>query len=115
LKILIAEHLNSEYNLLKDYLNEQYILYRALDGEDAVFIFFKGMQDIIFIDLMMPKVNSYEATDAIRQISTSVFIVAIADLAEKEKINFFLKGFNAFLSLPINKKQLFDILKTSGT
>ena len=114
LKILIAEHLDSEYNLLKDYLNEQYVLYRALDGEDAVSIFFKEMPDIIFMDLMMPKVNGYEATDAIRQISTSVFIVAMADLVEKEKINFFLKGFNAFLSLPINKKQLFEILKISG-
>lgn len=114
LKILIAEHLDPEYNLLKDYLNEQYALYRAFDGEEAVSIFFKEMPDIIFIDLMMPKVNGYEATDAIRQISTSVFIVAMADLVEKEKINFFLKGFNAFLSLPINKQQLFDILKTSG-
>jgi PleD family two-component response regulator len=47
LKILIAEHLDSEYNLLKDYLNERYVLYGALDREDAISIFFKEMPDII--------------------------------------------------------------------
>ena len=69
-KVLLAEDndLNAEISIVQ--LEELGMeIERAIDGEDAVRIFRdnpEGTFDIILMDVMMPKMNGYEATKAIR-------------------------------------------------
>lgn len=70
---------------------------------------------MILMDLKMPKVNGYEATDAIRQISSTIPIIAMAHLEENEKVDFLTKGFSAFVPQPVEWKQLLNILSTFYT
>ena len=115
MKVLVAENSDIEFNLLKNNLLQQYFVIRAKDGEEAVSAFFKEAPDMILMDLKMPKVNGYEATDAIRQISSTIPIIAMAHLEENEKVDFLTKGFSAFVPQPVEWKQLLNILSTFYT
>jgi CheY-like chemotaxis protein len=76
----------------------------------------KGEYDAIFMDHMMPGMNGIEAMRAIRKIGTryakSVPIVALTANAISGNEEFFLgKGFQAFLTKPINLLRLDEILR----
>ena len=111
LKILLAEDndLNAEIAIVQlEELGMQ--ISRAADGEEAVRLFVenpKGTFDLILMDVMMPKMNGYEATKAIRSLqyrSDAVIIPIIAMTANAfaEDVQASLDaGMNGHLSKPI--------------
>ena len=83
---------------------------RAVDGEEAVRCFAENLQgtfDIILMDVMMPKMNGYEATKAIRSIQNRpdavvIPIIAMTANAFAEDVQASLDaGMNGHLSKPI--------------
>lgn len=85
----------------------------AFDGRQAVKKFLNEKIDMILMDIHMPIKNGYEATTEIRKFNTSKRIPIIALTAgvfngEKEKC--LASGMNDFLSKPIIKKDLENIL-----
>ena len=83
---------------------------RAVDGKNAVEIFRnhpKGTFDVILMDVMMPEMNGYEATKAIRAMNDrpdgkNIPIIAMTANSFAEDVQASLDaGMNAHLSKPI--------------
>ena len=111
LKILMAEDndLNAEIAIVQ--LEELGIqITRAADGEEAVRFFAENQQgtfDLILMDVMMPKMNGYEATKAIRSLqnhqdAVTIPIIAMTANAFAEDVQASMDaGMNGHLSKPI--------------
>ena len=111
LKILLAEDndLNAEIAIVQmEELGMQ--ITRAADGEEAVQVFADspaGTFDVILMDIMMPKMNGYEATREIRNLThrpdgLSIPIIAMTANAFAEDVQASLDaGMNGHLSKPI--------------
>ncbi|MCI6956000.1 MAG: ATP-binding protein, partial [Clostridiales bacterium] len=110
-KILMAEDndLNAEIAMVQ--LEELGIqVTRAADGKEALKIFASnqpGTFDIIFMDIMMPKMNGYEATKAIRALQNrpdarTIPIIAMTANAFAEDVQASLDaGMNGHIAKPI--------------
>ena len=111
LKILLAEDndMNAEIAIVQlEDLGIQII--RASDGDEAVRFFAENPQgtfDLILMDVMMPKLNGYEATKAIRSMQNrpdadTIPIIAMTANAFAEDVQASLDaGMNGHLSKPI--------------
>ena len=110
-KLLMAEDndLNAEIAMVQ--LEEQGIqVTRASDGAEAVRIFSEHSPDtfdMIFMDIMMPKMNGYEATAAIRALpgrpdGRKIPIIAMTANAFAEDVQASLDaGMNGHIAKPI--------------
>ena len=110
-KILLAEdnELNAEIATVQ--LEELDIqVTRAADGNEAVKIFSENPPDtfdLIFMDVMMPKMNGYEATEAIRSMkdrpdARQIPIIAMTANAFAEDVQASLDaGMNGHIAKPI--------------
>ena len=111
LKVLLAEdnELNAEIAIEQfEELGMQ--ITRACDGEEVVTIFAEnppGTYDVIFMDVMMPKKNGYEATNDIRNLQNrpdgaTIPIIAMTANAFAEDVQASMDaGMNGHLSKPI--------------
>ena len=110
-KILLAEDndLNAEIAMVQ--LEELGIrVTRAADGKEAVKTFAEnppGTFDLIFMDIMMPEMNGYEATETIRSMNNrpdclSIPIIAMTANAFAEDVQASLDaGMNGHIAKPI--------------
>lgn len=113
--ILIAEDMDDNYLLYKIYLEKHYDLIRATNGEEAVSKYLECNPDIILMDIGMPVVDGYQATDAIRQLSSDIPIVAVTAFAyDEDRRKVMSRGFNGYLSKPLNKDELLKTLHKMG-
>lgn len=80
----MAEDMEDNYRLCEAILASRYELHWAHNGEEAISLFLKFQPDIILMDIRMPEVNGYEATEAIRQMSATVPIIALTALRMKK-------------------------------
>ncbi len=117
-KILIVEDNKINMLLTKTLLNQiipSSIIYEAIDGEKAIEKIKNVIPDLILMDIQMPIINGYEATKKIRQLydtSDGIIIVALTAgtvVGEKEKC--IEAGMNDYLSKPIIKKTLREMLE----
>jgi signal transduction histidine kinase/ActR/RegA family two-component response regulator len=121
LNILMAEDndLNAEIaiTLIEDHGAK---VARARDGREVVQMFKQNpvhTYDVVLMDVMMPKLNGYEATAAIRSCGTEdareVPIVAMTANAFKEDEQKCLDaGMNAHLAKPIDVNQVIQVLSS---
>ena len=68
--------------------------------------------DLVFMDMKMPKMDGYQATMQIRQFNPTVIIIAqtaYALIGDREKS--IESGCNDYLSKPIKKQELVDLLQ----
>lgn len=113
--ILIAEDMDDNYLLYKIYLEKHYDLIRATNGEEAVSKYLECNPVIILMDIGMPVVDGYQATDAIRQLSSDIPIVAVTAFAyDEDRRKVMSRGFNGYLSKPLNKDELLKMLHNMG-
>jgi signal transduction histidine kinase/DNA-binding response OmpR family regulator/HAMP domain-containing protein len=88
----------------------------AINGKHALAILEKRDFDVILMDLQMPEMDGYETTELIRNSSSKVLnhyipIIAVsADAFEETKEKAIAIGMNGFVTKPINKQELFDVL-----
>ena len=89
--------------------NIGFTVIEANDGKQGVELADKA--NIIFMDLMMPVMNGFEAVEIIRKDFKEVPIIAIsASVFEADKQKSLQAGCNAFLPKPIEEQQLFNAL-----
>jgi len=115
--ILIAED-NPVNMLLTKKLVKQFMpkaqLFEAPDGKEAVNIFLKKNIDLILMDIQMPNLNGYEATQKIRQMQGENSLLPIIALTagalpgEREKC--LQAGLNDYATKPLDKKILLNLL-----
>ena len=119
-KILLAEDndLNAEIAVVQmEELGIQ--VTRVSDGKEAVKTFADNPPDtfdIIFMDIMMPKVNGYEATEAIRAMQDHpdahrIPIIAMTANAFAEDVQASIDaGMNGHLSKPIMMEEIVKVI-----
>jgi CheY-like chemotaxis protein len=113
LKILIAE--DEEFAdtyltiVLKEIGSE---IYHAKTGAEAVNIFSNNTDiDLVLMDISMPIMNGYTATEEIRKISKTVKIIAQTAYAmEGDREKAIMAGCNNYISKPINRNKLLEII-----
>ena len=118
MRILLVEDNEHNQILAKNYLNKYNALIDlAENGEAAIDMVKRHEYDCILMDLQMPKVDGYEATDIIRnKLKKNVPIIACTahSLAE-EKVKCMTLGMSEFISKPYSEQQLVNaILKVTG-
>ena len=85
----------------------------AGDGKEAVARVCERPFDVVLMDIRMPEVNGYEATEAIRQMSATVPIIALTAFAyEEDRQKIMHSGFTDFLTKPISSKVLLGKLES---
>jgi two-component system sensor histidine kinase EvgS len=109
--VLIVDDVTYNRDLVKSYL-EKYdlVLYEVDNGEKAIEASMQIKPDIILMDIRMPGINGYEATEIIksREETKSIPVIALTAStiqSETEKIN---STFNGYLRKPVQKKSLIN-------
>jgi serine phosphatase RsbU (regulator of sigma subunit) len=109
-KALIVDDTKANRVLLKSLLADQgYHSIEANDGREAIELFNSEQPDIIFMDIMMPGINAYEATREIKAASRGRFIpvILMAQLTDNEvTIKCIEAGGDDFLAKPFDKFML---------
>ncbi len=87
----------------------------AEDGEQALKLAQENFYDLILMDLHMPKIDGFQATETIRKSNApckdTVIIALTANAMPEEKIHAYNTGMNDILIKPITELQLFDMIE----
>ena len=113
-KILIVDDVAFNRNLVLAYLeNYDLKLFEAENGEMAVQMARECMPDLILMDIRMPVMNGYKATEIIRSdgITAHIPIVALTASTMQSEIDKLQYLFNGYLRKPVQKKTLINELK----
>ncbi len=112
LSILVAEDELTNYQyveiILKDMVKR---IDRAINGKEAVELASKNCYDLILMDLKMPIMNGFEATQKIKQKYPDLpIIVQTAYVRSDDKELAFQSGCDHFIRKPFNKADLLKII-----
>jgi CheY-like chemotaxis protein len=119
MRVLLVEDNDLNLEIAQEMLeDEEMMVDTAVNGQIAVDMFTSapaGTYDVILMDVMMPVMNGYEATRAIRASShpegTSIPIIAMTANAYTEDVQAALDaGMNAHVAKPIDFGRLFAVL-----
>lgn len=110
--ILIAEDMESNYQLLDVILCKQYKLLWAKNGEECLEMFKAHNPPLILMDIKMPVMDGLEATKIIRQYSKDVVIIAqTANAFESDHKIAIDAGCNDVIVKPIRASFLLSTIK----
>ncbi len=99
--------------VLKELLEEeQHVITRAYNGNDAVIQAKKNKFDIVLMDIKMPRKSGYEAIKQIRTFDKITPIVAVTAFAfNSDEVKAYKAGFNDYLTKPIDFEKLKLVLR----
>lgn len=108
LKILVVDDESRMRKLVKDFLSKKdFAVLEAGDGEEAVDLFFADKDiSLIIMDVMMPRMDGYEAVRTIRQYSQVPIIMLTAKGEERDELLGFELGVDEYISKPFSPKIL---------
>jgi CheY-like chemotaxis protein len=116
--ILVAE--DEEYNRL--YINELFStskikLIEATNGKEAIDILSVNPYiNLILMDIKMPILGGIEAMKIIKERNKNIPIIALSAFAmESDQERAIELGFDDYLSKPLDKKKLFDLIQKYTT
>lgn len=85
--ILIADDNRQITSILEEYTKKEgHTPYVALDGQEALELFYKINPDVVLLDVMMPKMDGFEVCREIRKESNTPVIMITARGEDFEKI-----------------------------
>ena len=105
IKVLIVDDNDNNrltLNLLLEEIEEVEV-YEAEDGQIAVEMCVKQNFDLVFMDIMMPNMDGFEATKLIKQVQKNCMIIALSALDDQASKNKMLSlGAEDYLTKPVN-------------
>ncbi len=111
--ILVAEDEDLNYKVLDTCLSRtQANIIRARDGKSAVEIFKNQKIDLVLMDIQMPGMDGYEATQEIKKLNNRTPVIAqtsFAMIGEKERC--LQAGCDDFITKPLKIEVLLEKLK----
>ncbi len=112
LSILIAEdNLINQKVAQSIFKNIGYEIDLAKNGREAVEMVEKSSYDVVFMDLLMPEVDGYQATEMIRKSGHTLPIVAMsADQDDLTRKAAFSAGMNEYISKPARVESVKQLL-----
>ena len=120
LHVLLAEDNDLNAELAVDLLEEKgMIVTRTADGQSALAQFCNtapGTFDLILMDIMMPEMNGYETTKAIRNLpdrpdGKEIPIIAMtANAFTEDRLRAKEAGMNEHIAKPVDRKLLIKVI-----
>lgn len=117
LRILIAEDNQLNFFITQKFLTGFGVsadkIAHASNGVEAIEVWSQGHFDLVLMDLQMPVMDGLDATREIRRLeeSTRTPIVALSAAAfESDRRQAFDAGCNGFLSKPLQKSELEELI-----
>lgn len=107
-QILVVDDDRSIRFFIKEALElNHYTVYTAKDGKEALDVFDNNHIDLVIVDIMMPNMDGYEFTKAIRLIDSElpILMVSAKQLAEDRKKGF-IAGIDDYMVKPIDLEEL---------
>ncbi len=103
-KILVVDDEARMRKLVKDFLQKRgYEVLEAEDGEQAVEMFFAARDiRLIILDVMMPKMDGYQAASAIREYSQVPIVMLTARDSERDELKGFDLGVDEYITKPFS-------------
>lgn len=102
-RILIAEDEADIRNILKLYLeSEGFEVVQAQDGDQALRMAQREMPDLILLDVMMPNMDGFAVTQALRQYSQVPILILSARSQDADKILGLNLGADDYIAKPFN-------------
>lgn len=105
--LVVDDDKNIRY-VMKEILEaNQYVVFTAVNGEDAFEVLVKEHIDLAIVDIMMPKMDGYEFTKEIREFNQElpILMVSAKQLPEDRKKGF-VAGIDDYMSKPIDPEEL---------
>lgn len=106
--ILVADDDKNTRQLLRAVLEaENYTVFTANNGEEALAVMDREHIDLVVLDIMMPKMDGYEFTEALRAANNNlpVLMVSAKQLPE-DKHRGFLVGVDDYMVKPIDDEEM---------
>lgn len=107
--ILIVEDEAEIRFLLKNILKENYIIYEAEDGKNALDLIEKIMPSLVICDVMMPNMNGLELCYKMKETLSTCqipFILLSARGSEEQHMEGYESGADAYIDKPFNADHL---------
>ena len=107
-KVLVVDDESRMRKLVSDFLTRKgYEVIEAGDGEEAIDKFYEDKDiALIILDVMMPKMNGWDACKEIRKNSNVPIIMLTAKSDEASELNGFDCGADEYISKPFSPKIL---------
>ena len=106
--ILIVDDDNNTRRLFKAVLEaENYSVFTAKNGEEALKVMEKEYIDLVILDIMMPKMDGYELTTLLRETNNNlpILMVSAKQLPEDKKKGF-LVGTDDYMTKPVDEDEM---------
>ena len=112
MKILICDDEVLIRDVIKEYLiMDNYEVMEASNGVEAIEVAKSNNIDLVVMDIMMPKMDGYQAIKEIKKIKDVPFIVLSARSEEFDKLIGFDIGIDDYVTKPFSPKELIARIK----
>ena len=113
-KVLVVDDEQNIVNIIAFNLKKEgYEVLTAGDGEEAVEIVEKHQPDLILLDIMMPKMDGYEACRKIREKYNIPIIMLTARAEELDKVLGLEMGADDYVTKPFGTRELIARVKAN--
>lgn len=110
--ILVVDDEELIRKVIKDYcINENYEVIEAINGLEAIEKVKNKKIDLIILDIMMPKLDGFEALKEIKKIKDLPVIILSARKEEYDKLLGFNLGTDDYIIKPFSPKELMARIK----
>ncbi len=111
-KVLLVDDVDINLSMLEIFLGPAgFEVDTASNGNEAVRKFKEFKPDIVFMDLIMPEKDGFEATREIKEINRSVPVIALtASIVDSVKELALESGVNGFMNKPFVPERFFEII-----
>lgn len=105
--LVVDDHKNTRLYLKALLVRSGYTVLLAEDGEDALAIMDKEHIDLMIADVMMPRLDGYELTRAVRAVDERLPILMVsAKQLPEDKHRGFLVGTDDYMTKPFDDEEL---------
>jgi len=107
-RILVADDDKNIRLLIKAVLEaENYTVFTAENGEDALALMDREHIDLVVLDIMMPKMDGYEFTRILRENNSTLPILMVsAKQLPEDKHRGFIVGTDDYITKPIDEEEM---------
>ncbi len=107
-QIMVVDDDRNTRVLLKAVLEaENYSVYTAENGEDALAVMDAHHIDLVVLDIMMPKMDGYEFTKALRESNNNLPVLMVsAKQLPSDKKHGFSVGTDDYMTKPIDEEEM---------
>lgn len=113
MKILIVDDESNILEIVEAYLiTQNYQVFRAMDGEEALRKAKTIVPDLIVLDLMLPDISGLEVCQKIRESSNVPIIMLTAKTAEQDILKGLQSGADDYMTKPFSPKELVARVET---